>query len=162
MLLLLATLPLAAGPLAPNLAGSWALVDGPSPIPAAIERAVKDMVWIKRPFARSRLGAVNDAYASFRVQVSESEVTIHYYDGQIQHLPLDGHPVAWRRKDGEMLDVAIHPERGDLVEVYQAKDGVRTNVFHVDPQQGTLSLGVTLESSQLPTPVSYTLTYRAD
>jgi hypothetical protein len=160
-LLIFLTLPLVASPAVQALSGSWTLTDAPSPIPQAIEQGLKGMGWIPAHLARIRMNHINNAYHSLDIKVTATEVIIGYQDGERQQLPLDGQRIAWKRGDGETFDVAVREQQGDLVQVYHAKDGQRTNVYHVDPAHGTLSLGVTVTSPRLPHPVTYTLHYHA-
>jgi hypothetical protein len=75
-------------------------------------------------------------------------------------MPADGRAVDWTREDGEKFRISARMDQDDLVQTYQAEDGERTNVFHVDATNRTLTLAVTVASPRLPGPLRYTLTYR--
>jgi hypothetical protein len=154
---LLLALPLAAQPSGPF--GAWTLASAPD-LPRVIEAATADMNFITRPIARSRLNKTNAVYQSLRIEPESGGVSIQYDQRQPQHLPAEGQAVAWTREDGEKLLISIRMDRDDLVQTYKAKDGERTNVFHVDPASRTLTLKVTVTSPRLPGPLTYALTYR--
>jgi len=155
--LFLLALPLAAQ--AP--VGAWTLASAPN-ITAVIEAATAPMNFIKRPIARSRLGKTNPAYKRIHIDHTPAEFIIQYDDRAPQHMPTNGNAVNWKREDGETFLIAIRNDQGDLRQTYKAEDGERTNVFHVDPASGSLTLTVTISSTKLPGPVTYAITYRPE
>jgi hypothetical protein len=154
---------LLAAPLAAQapgaLMGTWRLASAPD-LPGIIEQATAPMNFITRPIARARLKKTNAAYRQVVIARTPAEVTIQYDDRAAQHMPANGQPVPWVREDGEKFLISARLDREDLIQTYQAEDGERVNVFHVDPATGALSLGVTVKSPRLPKPVTYTLPYR--
>jgi hypothetical protein len=155
-LTLLLAVPLAAQ--APQ--GTWTLGSAPD-VPAIIEAATKDMNFVKRPIARSRLRKANPVYQRIQISRAGAEFLVKYDDREPQHMPADGKAVAWKREDGEKFQIAAREGRDELVQTYQAEDAVRTNVFTVDPRTRALTLTVTIKSEKLPAPVTYTIAYKA-
>jgi hypothetical protein len=149
--------PLAAQP--PGPYGAWTLASAPD-LTKVIEAATAPMNFIFRPIARSRLEKTNEVYPTIRIEAEPGGVAIQYGERRPQHLPADGRSVPWTREDGETFMVSVRLEPDGLVQVYQAKDGQRTNVFHLDPASHTLTLNVTVTSPRLPGPVTYAITYR--
>jgi hypothetical protein len=139
--------------------GVWTLASAPD-IPAVIEAATASMNFVIRPIARGRLKKTNPVYRRIRIERSGAEYVFQYDERQIQRVPADGRAVDWKREDGEVLRLSVHPDHDDLVQTYQAKDGERTNLFHLDPAAHTLQLRVTVTSPRLPGPVAYTLAYQ--
>jgi len=138
--------------------GTWTLEKAPD-IEAAIETAVKEASFIVRPIARGRLRKTNPAYKRVKVERAGESFSVTYDERAPQVMPASGVPVKWKREDGDVFDISMRPQGADLLQTYKAEDGQRTNVFHVDPATGRLSLTVTVTSTKLPKPVVYTLTY---
>jgi len=154
---LLIALPLAAQPAGPF--GAWTLAKAPD-LPKVIEAATEAMNFVTRPIARSRLGKTNSIYQTLRLGREAGAFSIQYDQRQPQIMPADGQAVAWTREDGEELLISARMDRDDLVQTYKAKDGARTNVFHLDPATRILTLQVTVTSPRLPGPLNYAITYR--
>jgi hypothetical protein len=142
------------------LAGTF-VNDGQSndAIGKAIETAVAQMNFIKRPIARSRLKKTNPLYQRIEISRTATEVAVRFDAGKPVVMPADGRTVKWTRDDGEQFDVTGMLREQGLVQTFVAEDGKRVNTFSIDPD-GKLVLQVTLTSPQLPTPVSYQLVYR--
>lgn len=68
----------------------------------------------------------------------------------------------WPNGKTEKLDVFTSRQGSALSYRYDAEDGQRTDVYSVDPTGTTLTQLVTLESSQLSSPVHYTLVFRKE
>jgi hypothetical protein len=154
-LMLLLAMPAAAqAPL-----GTWTLASAPD-IPGAIDAAVKDMNFVIRPIARGRLRKTNPSYQRVSLARNGGEFVFQYEQRAPQHMPADGAAVPWKREDGEVFRISARQDGEDLVQRFQAEDGERTNVFHVDPATRTLRLTVTVASGKLPRPLTYTLSYK--
>jgi len=143
----------------PGPTGSWTLNTAPD-LKAVIESATASMNFVVRPIARGRLKKTNDAYKRIQIQRTATETVIQYDDRKAQHMPADGSAVAWTREDGEVFQISAKAAGADLVQTYKGVDGGRSNVFHVDPATGLLSVAVTITSPKLPQPMTYTLTYK--
>lgn len=129
---------------------------GGSNIDAAIEAAVANMNFIKRPVARRRLESTNAPYARIEIQRTAESISIAF-DGQPPVVtPADGRRVKWRRSDGEVFDVWVAIGDGGLVQTFKAEDGQRVNTFRTD-DAGRLTLLTTITSPQLPSPLRYEL-----
>lgn len=151
---------LLAVPLAAELpTGSWSLASAPD-VPAAIDRAITPMNFLLRPFARARLKKTNLVYQHLQVNLAPGEAVIQFADRPPLHLPADGSPILLAWDHGETLTITAHLNGDDLEQTFQAKDGERTNVFHVDPDSHLLEFKVTVRSAQLPAPVTYTIDYQ--
>ena len=140
--------------------GNWTLVSAPD-LPKVIEEATASMNFVVRPIARGRLKKTNDAYKRIQINRTGAEISIQYDERKPQHMPGNGQAVAWKREDGEDFLISARLEHEDLIQTYKAEDGERSNVFHLDPKTGTLTVAVTIKSGKLPKPLTYTLTYKA-
>jgi hypothetical protein len=143
----------------PGLFGTWTLTAVPDLTPI-IESATASMNFVTRPIARARLKKATLAFQTIRIDRGPDDIGIQYEQRLPQRMPADGRAVAWTREDGEKMQISARMDQDDLVQHYQAADGERTNVFHVDPRTRTLTLGVTILSPRLPAPVTFSLTYR--
>lgn len=142
-----------------GLSGTWTLATAPD-LAKAIEATVAPMNFVVRPIARSRLAKTNTAYATLRIEQEATEIIIQTDQRAPQHMPADGQPVVWTREDGEKFVISVRRNQDDLVQTFKAKDGERTNVYHLDPATRTLTLSVTVTSPRLPRPLTYALVYR--
>jgi hypothetical protein len=141
-----------------SLAGTWTLATAPD-LAKAIDSVVAPMNFLVRPIARSRLAKTNTAYTTLHISQDAGTVTIQPDQRIPQRMPSDGQPVAWTREDGEKFVVSARLDGDDLVQTFKATDGERTNVYHLDSVNHTLTLSVTVASPRLPRPLTYALVY---
>jgi len=145
---------------APVFDGAYVLVpEASDTVRHAIDRAVRQFFFLVRPIARSRLERVNPVHARFTIEETAAGFRIDFGEGEPVVAPADGSPIPWTRPDGERLLLSVARDGGDLVQTFVAEDGRRENRFRFQPD-GTLALYVTVESSRLAAPVTYTLIYR--
>jgi hypothetical protein len=143
------------------LEGTYTFVaDSSANIDAAIDTAVTDMNFIKRPIARSRLKKTNPIYRRIVISRAPREIWVEFRSGAPVVTPADGSAVKWTRDDGEVFDVSSSWEGSTLTQRFKAEDGERVNVFRLNPDGRTLTLDVTVSSEQLPKPMTYSLVYR--
>jgi hypothetical protein len=154
--LVLTALPLAAQ--APGPFGAWTLASAPD-LAKAIDGAVAPLNFMIRPIARSRLTKTNSIFHTVRLERDPAGFAIRFDQREPEHMPADGTAVPWTREDGEKFLISAHLEQDDLVQTYQAEDGQRTNVFHLEPGRRTLTLEVTVSSPRLPAPLRYNVSY---
>lgn len=144
-----------------GLQGTYVLLPEQSAdIAAAIETAIANMNFIKRPIARSRLKKTNTAYQRIHLARAAADYEITYDNRQPIRMPASGTAVKWTREDGEVFDVSAVRQGQHLVQTYKAEDGTRVNTFRWDEGAQRLYLDVMVTSGQLPQPVKYTLAYR--
>jgi hypothetical protein len=143
------------------LEGTYTFVaDSSTNIDEAIDAAVTDMNFIKRPIARSRLKKTNPIYRRVVISRTAQEIHVEFRAGAPVIAPADGTSVKWTRDDGEVFDVSAAWEASTLTQKFKAEDGERLNVFRLSPDGRTLTLDVTISSDQLPKPMTYSLVYR--
>lgn len=144
-----------------DLQGTFELAaDQSADISTAIETAIAEMNFIKRPIARSRLKKTNTAYQRIHIVRSPDAVELTFDQRKPLRIPTNGTPVKWTREDGEVFDVSAQWHSAQLTQTYKAEDGMRTNTFRVGENGRTLYLDVAVSSEQLPQAVKYTLLYR--
>ena len=142
-----------------TLEGAYSYVPEKSAnLDAAIEQAVAEMSFIKRPFARSRLKKTNSVYRTVAISRTADEIVIAL-NGTPIRMPKGGQPVKWKRDDGELFDVSAAWHETAVDQTFKAEDGTRTNTFKLN-SDGTLSMDVTIRSEQLPQPIKYSIAYR--
>jgi hypothetical protein len=127
-------------------------------IAAAIETAVANMNFVKRPIARSRLKKTNEPYRKIVITQQADVISVAFDDRKPIQTPADGRPIKWTRDDGEVFDVSVAVTNEGLVQRFKAKDGQRVNTFSAN-NAGQMTMEAQLTSPQLPTPVIYTLLY---
>jgi hypothetical protein len=143
------------------LEGTYTFVaDSSTNIDDAIDAAVTDMNFIKRPIARSRLKKTNPIYRRIVIAKTPQEISVEFRSGAPVSTPADGTSVKWTRDDGEVFDVSATWEGSALAQRFKAEDGERLNVFRLTPDGRMLTLDVTVSSDQLPKPMTYSLVYR--
>jgi hypothetical protein len=127
-------------------------------IDAAIETAVANMNFIKRPIARSRLKKTNEPYRKIVITQKADVISVAFDDRKPVQTPADGRPIKWTRDDGEVFDVSVAVTDEGLVQTFKAEDGQRVNTFSAN-DAGQMTMEARLTSPQLTTPVIYTLLY---
>lgn len=143
----------------PSLNGVWKQTKADN-IAAAIDATVADMNFIKRPIARGRLAKLNPAYQKVSLTISEKEVLVQLEDRAPIHMPGDGKAAPWTREDGEKFMVAAQAGKDQVVQTFKSEDGgERTNLFKLGADGKSLTLYVTVKSTQLPKPLTYTISF---
>jgi hypothetical protein len=137
--------------------GVWKHVSNTG-IEAAIEEAVKDMNFIKRPIARGRLKDTNPAYQKVAMTTGAQEISIQYDARNPIKTPANGTAVPWTREDGKTFQVTAKVEGNRLVQTFKNDEGERTNVWQVGAD-GKLTLAVTVKSGSLPKPLTYSISF---
>jgi len=127
-------------------------------IDIAIEKAVAEMSFIKRPIARSRLKKTNAVYRTVEISRTDDQVIVAL-NGTPITMPAGGHPVKWKRDDGEVFDVSVAWRNSAVDQTFKAPDGTRVNTFRLNAD-GTMSMDVTITSEQLPQPIKYSISYQ--
>ena len=144
----------------PRIVGHYAYVaERSANVDQAIDKAVADMNFIKRPIARSRLAKTNQPYQNITFTIEADKLT-HVIDKRqpITAAP-NGNPVKWKY-DGESLDVNLRWQGNTLRETIVSNDGQRENAFELSQDGNELTMRVTISSPSLPTPLTYALIYK--
>jgi hypothetical protein len=145
-----------------RLAGTYAYAGGEQQQKArlaAIEKATDDMFFITRRVARGRLKDRTAIWANVGFSFNEGMIITTMSKLPTATSPESGAAVRYTL-DGDKLRLSQKVTTdGRLVQSFANEDGTRTNIYTLSPDGRTLSIAVTVASSQLPAPVSYTLTY---
>jgi hypothetical protein len=128
-------------------------------IDQAINEAIRDMSWVVRQVARTRLRRINDPFTTVQISQSGPDVVV-VLEGRSIASPASGEEIQWRRETGEVLGVSTRWRGDRLEQTFTAEDGRRTNVFTLDPSGETLSVQVSISSERLARPLTYTLRYQ--
>jgi len=127
----------------------------------AVDRAVEDMSFLTRGFARSALmdrAAIRESYTIFFDEAGQVSVVS---PGELPEVsPPDGTPVQVVNRLGDESELTQQFIDSVLVQRGRTADGGGTTAFELQPDGETLLVHRTMESSQLSQPVKYTLTYR--
>lgn len=144
----------------PRLNGGFLFQEGQSDsVPAAVDRAVSQMNYLLRPLARRRLGKTNRPAQELHFRLGSDNHVIRFDLRAPIQTPAGGQPILWTREDGEQFVVRTTLTDSGLIQRFEAPDGSRTNRYILDPGGLRLRLEVTVESSRLPIPLTYTLIY---
>jgi hypothetical protein len=129
---------------------------------AAIARAVEDVVdrmgLLSRGIARKRLLAANAIPRAIEIARDGDLVTV-VIDDRRYVARIGGKPVKVRGSDGKPSRMRYRMRNGSLVQVFDAAEGDRINVF-TPREGGGIALHVTITSPKLPADVKYRLSYR--
>lgn len=88
--------------------------------------------YLKQPFARNRLNKTNTAYQRSRCTQSPHALEVTFDDRKLLRRPANGTPVRWTREDGEPFLASVTRREGNLVQTYNAEDGMRLNTFRLN------------------------------
>jgi hypothetical protein len=126
----------------------------------AVDHVVARMNFLLRPFARRRLMQTNRPAQELQLSLGPGNHEIRFDTRAPIWTPAGGQAITWIREDGEQFLVRTTLTGSELVQRFEAPDGSKTNRYQVDPDGLQLRLHVTVESPQLPSPLTYTLIYR--
>jgi hypothetical protein len=127
---------------------------------AALEREVQGMFFAIRPIARSRLRALNPAYASVTIRFVNGNIEMVLPGAPFFRSPESGASIAWTAEDGNPAHLSQRFDGTRIVQSIVASNGSRRNTYTVSPDGQTLTMSVYITAGQLPGPLAYTLTYR--
>jgi hypothetical protein len=139
-----------------RFAGDWrAESDGSQLVKTAIERATQAMNVFTRGVARGRLRERNVPPASIRMARKGDLFTIHFAGGEPVLLPISGTPV---QVGDRTIRIQPEPDGDGLRHVGGTAEGSRENIFRLEGAE-RMTMAVTITSSRLPAPVTYTLAF---
>lgn len=128
-------------------------------IKAAIDKATEKMSFLTRGIARGRLANSLKVAKRIRMQREIDMFIIHPDTYTALSMPLSGQTV--KHKD-LVLRISLESAAGSsaLRHSSESPQGKRENVYRLQDGGKTLSMDVTVTSSQIPAPVRYELLYR--
>lgn len=142
----------------PSLTGTWNQTRADD-IAAAIDSAVADMNFIKRPIARGRLTKLNQAYKKLTITISDKEVLVKFDEREPIHMPPGGKSAPWTREDGEKFMVTAQVSKDQLIQTFKNDEGERTNIFKLGADGKSLTMSATIKSPKLPKPLVYAMSF---
>ncbi len=125
-----------------------------------IEKLVGDMVFFKRPFARSALKDSTTPCPKLIVLFSADKMAINCKGRVHAESPRNGHSVRWVNHDGDEFRLSQKLEKNRMVQVFRGDDGTRTNIYTLKNGGKELHIQVTITSDSLPRPLKYTRVLR--
>lgn len=129
----------------------------------AIERAVEDVVSemlpLIRSVARKRLLESNGILESLEFSLSGDPLALKYIGDRIIEAPRSGKAVPWKDENGDPVRVSLRLQGTTLVQQLSDNRGSRRNTYVFGPD-GKLTMHVRIESSMMPKPLEYSLTYK--
>ena len=147
-----------------KFAGTYAYVGGDAErrtVAAAVEKAISGMGFLGKPVARQSLrqrAEIREAYTLFFDGLGNLRITTEGFP--VEFGPLDGKPFPLETKSGDKTEVTQDFTAGLLVQKGRTDEGYGVTEFRLADEGATLLVHRTMASSQLTTPVEFTLTYR--
>lgn len=130
-------------------------------VAAAVDRAVAPMSFLARGIARSSLIARAEIRPAIAILFGDDGTVSVISPGELpESSPADGTPVRVVNRFGDESELSQQFVEGAFVQRGRTDDGSGSTIFELQPDGQTLLVHRTMESSKLPQPVKYTLTYR--
>lgn len=123
-----------------------------------IEEVVSQMVFFKRPFARSKLKEGTEPCSTIRIGLDSRRVTLRCDDRKPTTTKKDGTSTEWTDSEGETYTLSQKVESDQIVQSFESERGTRTNTYSLTDDD-TLLLEVEIDGSQLPEPLTYSRTF---
>lgn len=146
-----------------RFAGSYVFVGGQKQrdaLEAAIAKATDDMSFITRPIARSRLRDKTQIRANMGFAFGGGNITWTASDVPPAISPEDGSFGQYKSgSDTLKLSQKVNAA-GQLIQSFVASDGSRKSTYTLSADGKTLLVSLTVNSTKLPAPVQYSLTYQ--
>ena len=127
-------------------------------IERATEQGTREMGFVRRKVARSRLKAINPPYEQVRI-VERGDHLLTEFDGRRYTAPLNGRAEQGTDPEGKSVTVSFQAEGNTLHARYVAEDGEKRMDFVRSPDGRELTMNVTVLSPKLPEPVRYSVRY---
>lgn len=146
-----------------RFAGTYSYVGGDkqkAAIEAAIEKAIDGMFFATKPIARSRLKDKTQIRNPVGFAFGGGNITIKMGGVADATSKDDGSPAQYKSGSDTVKLTQKFAGDNQIVQVFAADDGTRTNVYTLSADGKTLTVSITLTSSKLSAPVKYALTYR--
>ena len=138
------------------LEGTW-VTDDTTSVDEAVDEAVRQLPFWKRPFARTQLRSVTSPCSSLEILELGDQLSITC-DDRVPAVQVPG------SGPGEHVDeydntfvLAMQLQDGEIVQTFTTEDGSRTNIYSRQGDQ--LVLDVVVSSPRLPEDVTYTRTF---
>ncbi|MEO6950847.1 MAG: hypothetical protein ABI321_03460 [Polyangia bacterium] len=145
-----------------RLGGSYAYVGGEGEIKKmydAIDVVVGKMNVFIRGIARRRIRKPNMPPPVIELRIGQDNITLARSGHSDMPAPRDGKPAPWRSHEGKFR-VSYALDASELVQKLVGQSSHVTKRFMLDPDGTTLRVQTRIESSRLPGPIEFTLTYR--
>jgi hypothetical protein len=144
-----------------DFSGTFRLVPEKSDdIDGAIERAIRPMGFVIRPFARSRLRKINTPCTRLTIGATADAVVV-VGDAQAPiRTPSNGAPISWRREDGEPFTVTAAWDGGVFEQTFASGTGRRINRYSLSADGQILTMYVAVSGGGLPGTLAYALVYQ--
>lgn len=146
---------------AADFSGTFRLVPEKSDdVDGAIERAIRPMGLVIRPFARSRLRRINTPYARLTIgETGDAVVVVGDAQAPIR-CPSNGAPISWKREDGEPFTVSAAWRGGVFEQTFASGTGRRINRYSLSADGEILTMHVAVSGGGLPGTLTYALVYQ--
>lgn len=145
-----------------KLAGSYTLLgnqaDSAKKVDAAIDEAISGMGAFKKSIARKKIAKVNKPIVRLKLSSVGKQVTVGM-DNYVVTAPLDGGTALVKTPSGDDAHASFKLDNASLVQEMVGTNGVRENTFRFN-SNGDLIMHVKETSSELTSPISYSLVYK--
>jgi len=148
---------------APKIDGKYRYVGGEKEQKAAddaIEKVVQEMLFIKRPIARSKLKTRTKKATAWTFTTAGGKIKAAAEGIMTWESPADGSAAAVKTSQGDDAKLTQKVSGNKLTQVFVTEDGSRENEFTLGDDGVTLTCVVTMKSGQLPGPIRFTETFK--
>jgi hypothetical protein len=157
------TKPAEAAAAAPKIDGKYRYVGGDKEQKVAddaIEKVVQQMLFIKRPIARSKLKTRTKKATSWTFTTASGKIKAVAEGIMTWESPADGSAAAVKTSQGDDAKLTQKVAGNHLTQLFITEDGSRENDFVLGEDGVTLTCSVTMKSTQLPEPVRFVETFK--
>jgi len=139
----------------------WTATDAEkAAIEKAVEEGARQVNFALRSIARGRLRESTKPFQKITFAMDGHTLSMTRDDDTPVTGATDGSKIEWKRKDGKKFTVEQTLADNVLTQTFTDPDGnTRVNKHTFDEDAKTMSLEITLNSSSLKTPLTYTLAY---
>ena len=131
-------------------------------IDAEIEKVAKTYNFLVRGIVRSRLKPSNPIFPSMSMAYDGTTLSTSSDNKTLSLTGKNGERTPWVTPEGRAIEIEQTIKEDVAVRIYYNEDGHRVVTYIMGPEQKTLTLDISIHSSQLQNPIRYRLRYLAE
>ena len=128
-----------------------------------IDEVVDQMNFIKRPFARSRLKEATKPCIELNFEVLQgNNLNVKCDERPDAIAPITGQGGSYTNEEGNKFVLVYKVGPNQILQAFADQDGLRKNLYTLSPDGETVKMEASVESKQLPEPVTFERTYQRE
>jgi hypothetical protein len=128
-----------------------------------IDEVVDKMNFIKRPFARSRLKEATKPCVELSFEVLQgNNLNVKCDERPDAVAPISGQEGSYTNEEGNKFVLVYKVGPNQILQAFADQDGLRKNLYTLSPDGDTVTMEATIESKQLPEPVTFERTFQRE